>query len=149
MTLGSKNAVVNANVYKIYFGSASSTNEYILATRKEAVYRVPQKRVPTGAGPVYFSMLSDDRLLLEFAFTTSELGSGTSKWNSMIQRNSTSGEVPENTFSLVATNRAETPISKTQTMKCKAEELRLYSGAEGETIAKLSLIIIDNDITIS
>ena len=112
MALGSKTATVNANVYKLYFGSVAAGNEYILVTRKEAVYRVPQKRVPTGAGPVYFSMLSDDRLLLEFAFTTSELGSGTSKWNSMIQRNASTGEVPENTFVLAREGVAETVFQK-------------------------------------
>lgn len=149
MALGSKTAVVNANVYKIYFDSVQASNQYLLATRKEAVYKKAQKRVPTGAGPVYFTMLSDDRLLLEFAYTTSELGSGSSDWNKLIESNATSGEVPENNFFLVATDRAGSPVSKTQTMRCKAEELRLYSGAEGETLAKLSLVIIDNDIQIS
>jgi len=149
MALGSKTTVVNANVYKVYFDSVSDSNQYILATRKEAVYRSAQKRVPTGAGPVYFTMLSDDRLLLEFAYTTSELGSGSSDWNTLIQRNAVSGEVPENNFFLVGTDRAASPVSKTQTMRCKAEELRLYSGAEGETLAKLSLVIIDNDAVIA
>jgi len=149
MALGSKDTVVNANVYKVYFGSVSASNQYILATRKEAVYRTPQKRVATGAGPVYFTMLSDDKLLLEFAYTTTELGTGTSDWNAMVQRNATTGEVPTNNFFLVATDRQSTPVSKTQTMICKAEELRLFSGAEGETIAKLVLVITDNDAVIA
>lgn len=149
MTLGTKTATVNASVYKVYFDSVSAANQYILATRKEAVYRATQKRLPTGAGPVYFTMLSDDRLLLEFAYTTSELGSGSSDWNKLIERNITSGEVPENNFFLVGTDRAGSPVSKTQTMQCKAEELRLFAGAEGETLAKLSLVIIDNDVVIS
>jgi len=94
-------------------------------------------------------MLSDDRLLLEFAYTTSELGSGTSDWNKLIESNATTGEVPENDFFLVATDRAGTPVSKTQVMVCKADELRLYGGAEGETLAKLSLVITGNDIVIT
>jgi len=149
MALGAKTNIVNANVYKVYFGSVSAANQYILATRKEAVYRTPQKRVATGAGPVYFTMLSDDKLLLEFAYTTSELGTGTSDWNAMIQRNALTGEVPTNSFFLVATDRNTTPISKTQTMTCKAEELRLFGAAEGETIAKLILVITDNDAVIA
>ncbi len=148
MALGSKTAVVNANVYKVYFDSVSDANQYILATRKEAVYKAPQKRVATGAGPVYFTMLSDDRLLLEFAYTTSQLGTGTGDWNVMMQRNEDTGEVPENDLFLVAADVGSPQVTKTQIMKCKAEELRLYSGAEGETLAKLSLVIIDNDITI-
>lgn len=147
MALGSKSATVNANVYKVYFGSVSAANQYILATRKEAVYRSPQKRVATGAGPVYFTMLSDDRLLLEFAYTSTELGTSDSDWNKLIERNATTGEVPEKSFFLVATDKNSN--AKTQTMKCKAEELRLYSGAEGETLAKLSLVITDNNIAIS
>ena len=149
MALGAKTGVVNANAYKIYLTAVSSANQYIMATRKEAVYRSPQKRLATGAGPVYFTMLSDDRLLLEFAYTTTELGSDGSDWNKMLIRNANSGEVPENTFFLVGTDRNPSPKKATQTMKCKAEELRLFGGAEGETIAKLSLVIIDNDNSIT
>jgi len=46
MTLGTKSAVVNANVYKIFFGSPVSSNEYILATRKEAVYKKNTEKSP-------------------------------------------------------------------------------------------------------
>jgi len=149
MTLGSKPRIVNANAFRVYLTSVSASNQYIMATRKEAVYRSAQKRLATGAGPVYFTMLSDDRLLLEFAYTTTELGSGGSDWNTMLQRNANSGEVPQNKFFLVGTDRNASPGVATQTMECKAEELRLFSGAEGETIAKLSLVIIDNDPVIS
>lgn len=149
MTLGSKPRVVNANAYKIYLSGVSPSNQYIMATRKEAVYRTSQKRLATGAGPVYFTMLSDDRLLLEFAYTTTELGNDGSDWNKMLIRNANSGEVPENNFFLVGTDRNPSPGVATQTMTCKAEELRLFAAAEGETIAKLSLVIIDNDNSIS
>lgn len=150
MAIGAKTGIVNANAYRIYLTAVTAASQYIMATRKEAVYKTPQKRLATGAGPVYFTMLSDDRLLLEFAYTTTELGATDSDWNKMLIRNSNSAEVPENTFFLVGTDRNPAGVKKaTQTMKCKAEELRLFAGAEGETIAKLSLVIIDNDNVIT
>ncbi len=144
MVLGTKTEVVNANRFKIFFGAAG-TDDYILATRKEFIHRSAQKRVPTGAGPVYFTMLSDDRLLLEFAYTTGEVGNSVpANWDEMLQRNAATGEVPENAFRIQATDRQGTPITKTHNFSvCKAEELRVRAMAEGETIATLTLVITD------
>ena len=150
MVLGTKSEVVNANVFKVFFGAAG-TDEYILATRKEVIYKAPQKRVATGAGPVYFTMLSDDRLLLEFAYTTGEVGNSVPQnWDEMLQRNATTGEVPENAFRIEATDRQGSPVTKTHAFSvCKAEELRARSGAEGETLASLTLVITDLEPSVS
>lgn len=149
MTLGNEPNKVNANKYKVYFGSVSDANEYILAMRKEAVYRTPQKRYGTGAGPVYFTMLSDDRLLLDFIYTTDNFGTANSDWNKIMTRNAASGEVPTGSFFLVAADAATPQVKKTHAMKCKAEELRTFGEAEGGTLAKMILVIIDNNIAIT
>lgn len=149
MVLGAKNEAVNANKFKIFFG-AIGTDQYILATRKEAVFRSPQRRLPTDAGPVYFTMLSDDQLLLDFAYTTGEVGNGVpANWDEMLQRNAASGEVPTNAFRIEATDSQGTPVTKTHPMNCKAEELRVFAPAEGETLAKLILRIIDNEPSVT
>jgi len=149
MVLGAKNEAVNANKFKIFFG-ATGTDQYILATRKEAVFRAPQRRLPTDAGPVYFTMLSDDQLLLDIAYTTGEVGNSVPQnWDEMLKRNASSGEVPTNAFRIEATDSQETPATKKHPMNCKCEELRLFAAAEGETMAKLILRITDNEPSVT
>lgn len=149
MALGAKPNKVNANVFKVYFGAVSDANEYILAMRKEQVIRTPQKRYGTGAGPVYFTMLSDDRLLLDFIYTTDNFGSADSDWNKLMTRNTDSGEVPTEKFFLVAADAATPQVKKTHAMECKAEELRTFGEAEGGTLAKMILVITDNNVAIT
>jgi len=145
MVLGTKQEVVNANKFKIFFGAAG-TDQYILATRKEFIHRAPQKRLATDAGPVYFTMLSNDQLLLTIAYTTGEVGNSVpSNWDEMLQRNSLSGEVPKNAFRIEATDRQNTPVTKTHQLNCKCEELRVFGNAEGEVLASLVLRIIDTE----
>lgn len=148
MVLGTKNEKVNANKFKIFFGAAG-TDQYILATRKEFVHRAPQKRVATDAGPVYYTMLSDDQLLLDIAYTTGEVGNSVPQnWDEMLQRNSSSGEVPENAFRIEATDGLST--TKTHAFSiCKLEELRVFAAAEGETMARLVLRITDTEPSVS
>ena len=149
MSLGAENEVVNANKFKIFFGAAG-TNQYILATRKEFIHRAPQKRLATDAGPVYFTMLSDDQLLLDIAYTTGEVGNSVPQnWDEMLQRNALSGEVPENAFRIEATDRQSTPTTKTHAFNCKLEELRVFSAAEGEVLASLVLRITDTEPTVT
>lgn len=150
MVLGTKTEVVNANVFKVFYGAAG-TDEFILATRKEFIHRSPQKRIPTGAGPVYFTMLSDDQLLLDLAYTTGEVGNSVPQnWDEMLKRNATTGEVPENAFRVEATDRQGAPVTKTHAFSiCKAEELRVFASGEGETIARLTLRITDVEPSVS
>lgn len=149
MVLGTKFEVVNANVFKIFFG-APGANEYILATRKEFDFRADQKRLATGAGPVYFTMLSNDRLLLEIAYTTGEVGTSVPQaFDEMMQRNSASGEVPTNLFTMVATDRQGTPVTKNHPMNAKCTRFRGFAGAEGETLVQLELQIIDNEPSVT
>jgi hypothetical protein len=147
MSLGSKSEVVNANVFAIFFGS---TNEYILATRKEFDFRAEQKRVPTGAGPVYFTMLSNDRLLLELAYTTGEVGTSLPQaFDEMMKRNASTGEVPTNLFTIKATDRAGAPVTKNHPINAKCTRFRGFAGAEGETLVSLELQIIDNEPSVT
>ncbi len=147
MSLGSKDEVVNSNKLGIFFGS---TNQYILATRKEVDYRKEQIRVPTDAGPVYFTGLSNDKILLEFAYTTGEVGNSVPEnWDEMMKSNATTGEVPENQFEIKAVDRQGTPITRQHSMTAKATRLRVFGGAEGETLAQLELQILDNNILVS
>ncbi len=148
MVLGSKSEVVNANFFKIYFGSSE---EYILATRKEFDFRAEQKRLATGAGPVYFTMLSNDRLLLELAYTTGEVGTSLPEaFDEMMQRSATTGEVPTNNFQIKATDRKNPgPTTKTHSMNAKCTRFRGFAGAEGETLVSLELQIIDNNMTVT
>lgn len=151
MVLGTKNEVVNANKFKIFFGAAG-TDQYILAVRKEFIHRAPQKRLPTDAGPVYFTMLSDDQLLLTIAYTTSEVGNSVPQnWDEMLQRNAATGEVPENAFRIEATDRlSPTPTTKTHAFSiCKLEELRVFGTAEGEVLASLVLRITDTEPSVT
>lgn len=144
--LGTKKEIVNANVFKVFIGA----DDYILATRKEFDFRADQFRLATGAGPVYFTMLSNDRLLLAFAYTTGEVGNGVpANWDEMMKRNALTGEVPENAFSIQATDSQGTPVTKTHPMNCKATRLRGFAGGEGETIAELELQIIDNEPSVT
>lgn len=146
MSLGAKNEVVNANKFKIFFGPSPDVTQYILAVRKEMVFRAPQKRLATDAGAVYFTMLANDQLLLDFAYTTGEVGNSVpSNWDEMFQRNALSGEVPTNVFRVEATDSQTVPITKVHPMNAKAEELRASANAEGETVAKLILRITDNE----
>ena len=146
-SLGAKNEKVNANVFKIFIGA----DDYILATRKEFIHRAPQKRIATGAGPVYFTMLSDDRLILQFAYTTGEVGNSVSaNWDEMLKRSATTGEVPTNAFSIKATDeQTPTPTTKTHAFNAKCTMLRVYGGAEGETLADMELQITDNEPSVS
>lgn len=147
MSLGSKSEVVNANVFAIFFGTSQ---EYILATRKEFDFRAEQRRLPTGAGPVYFTMLSNDRLSLEFAYTTGEVGNSVpSNWDEMMQRNAVTGEVPTNLFTIKATDRQGSPVTKNHPMNAKCTRFRGFAGAEGETLVSLELQIIDNEPTVT
>jgi len=137
------------NKLKIFFGAAG-TNQYILAVRKEMIFRAPQKRLATDAGPVYFTMLSDDQLLLDIAYTTGEVGTSVPQaWDEMFKRNADSGEVPENAFRIEATDRQTTPTTKTHPMNCKAVELRVFGAAEGEVLASLVLQITDTEPSVS
>jgi len=148
MSLGSKVEVVNANKFKIFFGSGA--NDYILATRKEFDFRAEQKRLATGAGPVYFTMLSNDRLLLELAYTTGEVGTSLPQaFDEMMQRSNTTGEVPENLFEIRATDRQGAPVTKTHPMNAKCTRFRGFAGAEGETLVQLELQIIDNEPSVT
>ena len=145
--LGAKLEKVNANVFKVFFGAS---DEYILATRKEFDFRADQFRLPTGAGPVYFTMLSNDRLLLEFAYTTGEVGNSVpANWDEMMKRNALTGEVPENLFTIQATDAQGAPVTKSHPMNCKATRLRGFAGAEGGTLAQLELQVIDNEPTVA
>ena len=151
MVLGTKLEVANSNKFKIFFGAAG-TDQYILATRKEFVHRAPQKRVATDAGPVYFTMLSDDQLLLTIAYTTGEVGNSVPQnWDEMLQRNASTGEVPENAFRIETTDRqTPTPTTKTHAFSiCKCEELRIFGSAEGEVLASLVLRITDTEPSVS
>ena len=150
MVLGTKTEVANANKFKIFYGAAG-TDQYILATRKEFVHRATQKRLATDAGPVYFTMLSDDQLLLSIAYTTGEVGNSVPQnWDEMLKRNANSGEVPENAFRIEATDRlTPTPTTKTHQFNCKLEELRVFSAAEGEVLASLVLRITDTEPSVS
>ncbi len=149
MVLGTKLEIANANKFKIFFGAAG-TDQYILAVRKEFIHRAAQKRVATDAGPVYFTMLSDDQLLLDIAYTTGEVGNSVPQnWDEMLQRNSNSGEVPENAFRIEATDRQISPDTKTHQFNCKCEELRVFSAAEGEVLASLVLRITDTEPSVS
>jgi len=145
--LGAKTEVVNSNKLGIFFGTS---DQYILATRKEIDYRKEQIRVATDAGPVYFTGLSNDKILLEFAYTTGEVGNSVpANWDEMLKANATTGEVPENTFTLKAVDRQGTPDTKSHTMLAKATRLRVFGGAEGETLAQLELQIIDVEPNVS
>ena len=149
MVLGDTNEVVNANKFKIFYGD-TGVEQYILALKKEFIHRAPQKRLPTDAGPVYFTMLSDDQLLLSIAYTTGEVGNSVPQnWDEMLKRDIDSGEVPTNEFRIEATDRQSTPQKKTHQFNCKLEELRAYSNAEGETTASLVLRIIDSEPSVT
>jgi hypothetical protein len=141
--LGSKTEVVNAAKFKVFLGA----DDYILATRKEFEHVAPQRRVPTGAGPVYFTMLSNDRLILEFAYTTGEVGNSVpANWDEMIKRNATTGEVPENAMSIQATDKSS--VTKTHSFNCKCTRFRSWALGEGETLAAMELQIIDENISV-
>lgn len=145
--LGAKNEAVNANKFAVFYGSS---DEYILATRKEFDFRADQTRVATGAGPVYFTQLSNDRLLLEFAYTTGEVGNSVPQnFDELMQRSATTGEVPENTFTIKATDRQGSPVTKSHPMLCKATRLRGFGGGEGETLIQLELQVIDNNMSVT
>jgi len=146
VSLGTKTEIVNANVLKIFIG----VDDYILASRKEFDHQAAQIRLATGAGPVYFTGLSNDRLLLEFAYTTGEVGNSVpANWDEMLQRNVATGEVPENAFSIKATDRQGTPVTKTHAFNAKCTRLRVFGGGEGETLAQLELQITDNEPTVT
>lgn len=143
---GNKLEIVNASKFKIFIGG----DDYILASRKEFEHVAPQRRIATGAGPVYFTMLSDDRLSLEFAYTTGEVGNSVpANWDELIKRNATTGEVPTNGFSIQATDRQGTPDTKTHAFQCKCTRFRSWGLGEGETMAALELQIIDENASVS
>ena len=97
-------------------------------------------------------MLSDDQLLLDIAYTTGEVGNSVPQnWDEMLQRNASSGEVPENAFRIEVTDRqTTTPTTKTHNFAiCKCEELRIFGSGEGEVLASLVLRITDTEPSVS
>ena len=143
-SLGAKTEIVNAQAVKIQFGGGP--DDFILAIRKDLDYRSPQRRIPTGAGPIYFTMLPDNRMQLTFAWTTGEVGNSVAaNWDEMIKRNATTKEVPENVWKLAFTDAQGSPTTKTFTHTCKVTRFHSFAAGEGETMAELELQIIDDD----
>ncbi len=146
--LGSKLEVVNAQAVKVQFGP--TPDDFILAVRKDMDWNVPQRRVPTGAGAIFFTMLPDNKLRLTFPYTTGEVGSAVpANFDEMVKRNATTKEVPENIWKLVFTDRQGTPVSNAWTMNAKVTRLHPFGLGEGETMVELDLQIIDDEPTIT
>ena len=146
--LGSKLEIVNAQAVKVQFGAAP--DDFILAVRKDMDWNVPQRRVPTGAGPIYFTMLPDNKLRLTFPYTTGEIGfSVPANFDEMIRRNATTKEVPTNIWKLVWTDRQGTPLSNTWTMNGKVTRLHPFALGEGETMIEIDIQITDDEPVIT
>jgi len=138
---GSKTSVVNAQA--MYWNFAGG--KYLLLTNKRFSYRRPQKRIATGIGPIYFSMLSDNRFTVQVAYTTGEVGVGVPQaFDQMILANATTHEVPENTFTFTLTDRAGTPKTNTWTLKAKMTSLDVSGLGEGETLVDMEFQITDD-----
>ena len=144
VTLGAKNEIVNAQAVQIRFGA--TPDDYILAIRKDMDWNSPQRRVPTGAGPIYFTMLPDNKMHVTFPYTTGEVDNGVpANFDEMVKRNATTKEVPENTWKLVWTDAQGSPVSKTFTHTAKCTRFHIFGAGEGETMCELELQIIDDD----
>ena len=147
--LGAKNEIVNAQAVQVQFGA--TPDDFILAVRKDIEYNSAQRRVPTGAGAIYFTMLPDNKLRLTFPYTTGEVGSAVpANFDEMIKRNATTKEVPENTWKLKFTDRVTpTPGSNTWSMLAKVTRLHAFGLGEGETMVEIDLQITDDEPTIT
>lgn len=141
-SLGAKNEKVNAQaiLWKI------SGDQYILLTRKRFSYRRPQRRFPTGAGNLFYSMLPDNRIAVQVAYTTGEVGTSVpAAFDEMVKANATTKEVPENTFTFTATDTQGTPASNVWTMAAKCTLMEVEAGPEGESVVNLEFQITDEN----
>lgn len=147
-TLGAKNEIINAQAVKVQFGAVP--DEYILAVRKDLDYVSPQRRIPTGAGPVYFTMLPDNKMRVSLPYTTGEVGASvSSNFDELIKRNATTGEIPTNLWPLQFTDRQGTPITQKWSQSAKVIRLHVFALGEGETMVEIDLQIIDDEPTIT
>jgi len=148
-SLGTKLEIVNANAVLVRFGA--TPDDYILAVRKRIEYNSPQKRLATGAGAIYFTMLPDNKMRITTAYTTGEVGNAVAaNFDEMIKRNATTKEVPTNTWALKFTDRQGTPASNTWTHSAKVTQLIIDGGlGEGETLVEIVLQIIDDEPTVT
>lgn len=143
-TLGAKNEIVNAQAVQIRFGA--TPDDFILAIRKDLDWNSPQRRIATGAGPIYFTMLPDNKMHLSFAYTTGEVNNGVpANFDQMIKRNATTKETPTNVWHLKYTDRRGTPISNSWDQSAKVTRLHIISLGEGETIVEIDLQITDDE----
>lgn len=146
VSLGTKNEIVNAQNVLIQFGA--TPDEYILAWRKDLEYLSPQRRVPTGAGPIYFTMLPDNKMRITVAYTVGEIGTSVaSAFDEMIKRNATTSEVPKNSWKMSFTDNAGG--NNLWTHNGKVTRLHVFAGRIGETIVELDIQITDNVSTIT
>ena len=143
--LGAKNEIVNAQAVQVRFGA--TPDDYILAIRKDMEWLSPQRRVPTGAGPIYFTMLPDNKMHLSFPYTTGEVDNGVpANFDQMVKRNSTSKEIPENLWHLKFFDRkSPTPSSNSWDQTAKVTRLHVWGLGEGETMVEIDLQIIDDE----
>lgn len=144
VTLGAKNEAVNAQAVQVRFGA--TPDDFILAVRKDMDWNSPQRRVPTGAGPIYFSMLPDNKMRLTFPYTTGEVDNGVpANFDEMVKRNATTKEVPTNLWHLKFTDRQGTPFANSWDMNAKVTRLHVFGLGEGETMVELDLQITDDE----
>lgn len=146
--LGAKNEIVNAQAVQVRFGA--TPDDYILAIRKDMDWNSPQRRIATGAGSIYFTMLPDNKMHLTFPYTSGEVNAGVpANFDEMIKRNATSKEVPENLWHLKFFDRqTPTPTSNSWDMNAKVTRLHAFALGEGETIVEIDLQIIDDEPSI-
>jgi len=142
--LGAKLEVVNAQAVKVRFGA--TPDDYILAINKDIDFVSPQKRVPTGAGNIFFTMLPDNKMKLSFPYTTGEVGlSVPANFDEMIKRNSATKEVPTNIWRIEPTDQQGTPNTNIWTQNAKCTRVHWFAAGEGETILEIELQIIDDE----
>jgi len=147
-TLGGKLEIVNAQAVKVRFGG--TPDDFILAVRKDLDYNSPQKRIATGAGPVYFTMLPDNKMHISFPYTTGEVGNSVpANFDEMVKRNATTKEVPTNTWLLAFTDRQASPDTNTWTHSAKVTRLHIFGLGEGETMVEIDLQIIDDEPSVT
>lgn len=140
-SLGASKEWVNAQALKWFINS----DEYIFLTRKRLRFQVPQKRVGTGAGNVFFTMLPDNRMSVTVLYTTGEVGTSVPQaFDEMVMRDATTKEVPENTYKFTATDRQGSPATNTITHLAKCTMMEVSAEAEGEVIVNLEFQILED-----
>lgn len=126
-----------------------SNQTLAVLARKRIEFHKPQKRFPIAGGVIYYTMKSNNKLTFTVAYTVDEVGTSiTESFDNMIKEVSATGEVPEKTFTL-ETSPQDGTTGKKFTQECKMTDLVIEGEGEGETIATVTLQIIDNNPTVT